>query len=143
MPAKKMRVEVLDSDGNRYKISFEGQVTRDKALRLLEMVELLGGIPSTGTAPAAEIAGSQEILSKYDKVKMVVQKHFPILWFTSREVQSTFDREFKEPIGLSTVATYLARMAVRGTLIRSGNANSLKYRLARASVQVAAEQSLR
>jgi hypothetical protein len=143
MPARKMRVEVFDSDGNRYKISFEGQVTRDKALRLLEMVELLGGIPSTGTTPAAEIAGGQEVLSKYDKVRMVVQKHFPILWFTSREVQSTFDRELKEPIGLSTVATYLARMAVRGTLIRSGNANSLKYRLARTSVQVAAEQSLR
>ena len=143
MPAKKMRVEVLDSDGNRYKISFEGQVTRDKALRLLEMVELLGGIPSTGASQVAEIAGSEEALSKYDKVKMVVQKHFPILWFTSREVQSTFERELKEPIGLSTVATYLARMAVRGTLIRSGNANSLKYRLARTSVQVAAEQSLR
>ena len=48
MPARKMRVELFDSDGNRYTIAFEGQVTRDKALRLLDLVELLGGAPSEG-----------------------------------------------------------------------------------------------
>ena len=48
MPARKMRVELFDSDGNRYTIAFEGQVTRDKALRLLDLVELLGGTPGEG-----------------------------------------------------------------------------------------------
>ena len=48
MPARKIRVELFDSDGNRYTIAFEGQVTRDKALRLLDLVELLGGAPSEG-----------------------------------------------------------------------------------------------
>ena len=37
MPARKMRVELFDSEGNRYSISFEGQVTRDKAVRLLDL----------------------------------------------------------------------------------------------------------
>ncbi len=143
MPAKKMRVEVFDSDGNRYSISFEGRVTRDKALRLLEMVELLGGIPSTGANSAANIAGNQEQWSKYDKVKMVIQKHFPVLWFTSREVQSTFEQELKEPIGISTVATYLSRMAAKGFLVRSGTANSLKYKVTQASVQVSVGQRLK
>ena len=46
MPARKMRVELFDNDGNRYTIAFEGQVTRDKALRLLDLVELLGGVPT-------------------------------------------------------------------------------------------------
>lgn len=46
MPAKKMRVEVFDGGGNRYTITFDGQVTREKALRLLDIVELLGGMPS-------------------------------------------------------------------------------------------------
>ncbi len=48
MPARKIRVELFDSDGNRYTIAFEGQVTRDKALRLLDLVELLGGAPNEG-----------------------------------------------------------------------------------------------
>ena len=42
MPARKMRVEVFDGSGNRYTITFQGQVTREKAIRLLELVELLG-----------------------------------------------------------------------------------------------------
>ena len=43
MPARKMRVELFDNEGNRYTVAFEGQITRDKALRLLDLVELLGG----------------------------------------------------------------------------------------------------
>ena len=31
MPARKMRVELFDNEGNRYTIAFEGQVTRDKS----------------------------------------------------------------------------------------------------------------
>ena len=37
MPTKKMRVEIFN-DGDRYTITFVGQVTREKALRLLELV---------------------------------------------------------------------------------------------------------
>ena len=54
MPARKMRVELFDSEGNRYTVAFEGQITRDKALRLLDLVELLGGMP--GENPTSGIA---------------------------------------------------------------------------------------
>jgi hypothetical protein len=45
LPVRKMKVEVYDESGNRYVISFEGRVTREKALKIFDMVELLGGIP--------------------------------------------------------------------------------------------------
>ena len=51
MPARKMRVELFDSEGNRYTIAFEGQITRDKAVRLLDLVELLGGMPGENANP--------------------------------------------------------------------------------------------
>jgi hypothetical protein len=44
MPARKMRVEVFDDDENRYPITFQGQVTREKVLSIFDVVELLGGI---------------------------------------------------------------------------------------------------
>lgn len=125
-----MRVELFDTDGNRYSISFEGQVTRDKALRLLDLVELLGGVPSGGGNPGANVAVPKDGLSKYDKVKVLVQKHFPIVWFSSREVQSVYEQEFKEPIGISTVATYLSRMTSKGIVLKTGASNSLKYKVA-------------
>lgn len=128
MPAKKMRIELFDSEGNKYTISFEGQVTRQKALRLLDLVELLGGVPSSGANPGINIASNE--FSKCDKVRLIIQKHFPIVWFTSKEVQSVYERELKEPISLSTVATYLSRMADRGTLVKMRETNRLKYRMA-------------
>lgn len=128
MPARKMRVELFDTDGSRYSISFEGQVTRDKALRLLDLVELLGGLPSGGGNPGANVEVPRAELSKYDKVRAVVQKHFPVVWFSSREVQSVYEQEIKEPIGLSTVATYLSRMAAKGILSKAGASNNLKYK---------------
>lgn len=130
MPARKMRVELFDSDGNRYTIAFEGQVTRDKALRLLDLVELLGGAPSEGPAVNSGTALSSRVLSRFEKVQLVVQKSFPLVWFSSRDIQSVYEQELKEPVGLSTVSTYLSRMAGKGLLLRTGGSNNLKYKTA-------------
>ena len=130
MPARKMRVELFDSEGNRYTVSFEGQITREKAVRLLDLVELLGGASTSVGNPEGSpmVAGSE--LSKYAKVRALLHKHFPMVWFSSREIQSVYEQEFKEPISLSTVATYFARMASKGVLVKAGASNRLKYKLA-------------
>jgi len=125
MPAKKMRVEIFNGSGERYAITFEGQVTREKALRLLDLVELLGGMPPVNhgwNRPTSE-------LSKLDKVRLVVEKSFPIGWFSSRDIQSAYEEEFKEPISLSTVSTYLSRMADREILANNGTSNRRRYRI--------------
>lgn len=131
MPAKKMRVEVFDGGGNRYAITFEGQVTRDKALRLLDIVELLGGMPGVNSSGGQ--ATSE--LSKHDKVRILVEKNFPIVWFSSRDVQRLYEKELKEPINLSTVSTYLSRMADRGYLASSSASNKKRYRIVTQFVQ--------
>lgn len=117
-------MEVFDGSGNRYTITFQGQVTREKALRLLDLVELLGGMPTDN--PEWNRAASD--LSKFDKVRLIINKNFPIVWFSSRDVQSTYEQELKEPISLSTVSTYLSRMADRGVLAKSRMSNRWRYR---------------
>lgn len=126
MPARKMRIELFDSDGNRYTVSFEGQLTREKALHVLDLVELLGGVSSSG-ANSGVITQTNDY-SKYDKTRLIIQKHFPLIWFSSKEVQSIYERELKEPITLSTIATYLSRMAHRRILVRMRMSNHIKYR---------------
>jgi len=125
MPVKKMRVEVFDGSGNRYTVTFEGQVTREKALRLLDLIELLGGMP--GVSPPEWGSAASES-SKFEKVHVIVQKRFPIAWFSSKDVQSMYEQEFKEPIPLSTVSTYLSRMADRGLLKKGGMSNRRHYK---------------
>lgn len=130
MPSKKMRVELFDTEGNRYTVTFEGQVTKEKALQLLDLVELLGGVPSEGNTHNINPSLSQDELSKYERVNLLLNKHFPFIWFSSRETQSAYEKEFKEPISLSTIATYLSRLGNKGKLLKAGPPNRLKYKLA-------------
>ena len=141
MPARKVRVDLFDTEGNRYSISFEGQVTREKALRLLDMVELLGGMPSGGN-PGAGPATPENQLSKYDKVHVLVQRNFPVVWFSSREVQSAYEQEFKEPLSLSTAATYLSRMAAKGFVLKTGSSNNLRYKAVQGVPQATVKQRI-
>ena len=105
-------------------LTFEGRVTREKALRLLDLIELLGGMPEV--SPEWGIAASES--TKFEKVRLIVRKRFPIAWFSSKDVQSMYEQEFKEPIRLSTVSTYLSRMADRGLLKKGGMSNRRHYK---------------
>lgn len=138
MPARKMRVELFDGEGNKYSVAFEGQITREKALRLLDLVELLGG----GVNPETNLMVSNNSLSKYEKVRTLVQRTFPIVWFSSKEVQVAYEQEFKEPISLSTVATYFARMANKGLLMKAGASNRLKYKFVQGIPQTVIKQKI-
>ena len=126
MPARKMKVDVVDGSGNRYTVAFAGNVTRDKAMRLLEIVELLGGMPeNSNLAPPSQV---QE-LSKFSKVRLIVENHFPIVWFTSKDVKVMYEQEFRELIGLSTVSTYLSRMTNRGLITENETSNHKRYKI--------------
>lgn len=123
-----MRVELYDSEGNRYTVAFEGQITRDKALRLLDLVELLGGMPNDSANRPLENSVTGFTLSRFSRVRSVIQKNFPLVWFSSRDIQSVYEQELKEPISLSTVSTYLSRMTGKGLLLRTGESNNLRYK---------------
>ncbi|HEX69090.1 MAG TPA: hypothetical protein ENG10_02200 [Candidatus Bathyarchaeota archaeon] len=120
-----MRIEVFDSEGNKYTISLEGNISREKAIKILDLVELLGGIPSSNPI----LANSSQKITKIEKVKMLIEKRFPIIWFSSREVQEAYENEFREPVSLSTISTYLSRLADRGFLMVNSNSRTKRYKM--------------
>jgi len=124
-----MRIELFDGEGNKYTVAFEGQISREKALRVLDLVELLGGMPSRAKGAGESEREQESEHTKYDKVRFTIQKNFPLVWFTSRDLQSLYEQERKEPLSLSTASTYLARMAGKGVLVKTGSSNCLKYKI--------------
>lgn len=124
MPVKKIKVEVFDESGNKYTISVEGKVNRGNAIRILDIVELLGGIPSTEKSPE-----QPNELSKIEKVRAVIEKHFPLVYFSAREAQTVYNNELGENIDLSTISTYLTRLSNIGVLIKEKKAQKVTYRL--------------
>ncbi|MCL2135209.1 MAG: hypothetical protein FWH37_06610 [Candidatus Bathyarchaeota archaeon] len=128
MPTRKMRVELFDNNGVKYTLAVEGSITRDKALQLLDMMELIGVMPNETQASNNSNNVFPTELSLFEKVQKIIQKNFPIVWFSSKEVLLIYEQELKEPVKLSTVSTYLARMTTQGLLIRTGTGNNVKYK---------------
>ncbi|RLI08984.1 hypothetical protein DRO32_01495 [Candidatus Bathyarchaeota archaeon] len=127
MPPRKLKVELYDWEGTRYVFSMEGRLTKEKIACILELVERLGAVSEEELIlrPVPEA----EPTTIYEKIQLVIDKYFPGSWFTTRQVKEAFEREFREPVRLSTVSTYLARMADRGLLVRAGPPSARKYRL--------------
>ncbi|RLI36665.1 hypothetical protein DRO60_05460 [Candidatus Bathyarchaeota archaeon] len=125
MPPRKLKIELHDHEGTKYVFTVEGRLTKDKVARLLEIVELLGGVPEEELIlppPPSE-------MTLYDRLKLLIERYLSDAWFTSREVKEIYEHEYGEPVKLSTVSTYLARMAERGFLVRAGPSSSRRYKL--------------
>ena len=123
MPRNRFKIDLNDDEGNKFTISLEGNLNRDKVLKILDFVYLLGG------AQALEKSEDPSSYSKFQKVQNVIERKFPVGWFTSQEVILSYEDTYNEPISLSTVSTYLSRLAVKKVLIKSGPVNKRKFSL--------------
>ncbi len=113
MAKKQIRIDMEDSDGARYNIKLEGNVTRDKVLKIFEMMDLMN------------IEEEQEITnidSIGAKIWHIVDKFFPMGKFTSTNILEKYEDEYNEPVKLSIISTYLSRFSTKGKVdrIRTG-----------------------
>jgi hypothetical protein len=89
------------------------------------LVELLGGMPTINPETTHSTFGA----SKIEKVRLTAEKNFPVGWFSSKQLQAAYEKQFNEPIRLSTTSTYLSRLADRGFFSKKGASNKIRYRI--------------
>lgn len=119
---KRVRIEIADGSSEKVTITLEGDINRERILRLMDIIQLLGTNQS-------EEQSSQDDVSKFDRVLSLLQRRFPAGWFTSQDVMVAYEDLYDEPIGLSTVSTYLARLVERGMVSKFGGPTTRRYRL--------------
>ncbi len=102
-----------DADGARYDIKLEGNVTRNKVLKIFEMMDLMN---------IEEEEQSVKMDSVGSKIWHIVDKFFPMGKFTSTNILEKYEDEFNEPVKLSVISTYLSRFTSKGRVerIRTG-----------------------
>ncbi len=113
MAKKRIRIDMEDSDGARYDIKLEGNVTRDKVLKIFEMMDLMN------IEEEQEITNIDSISAK---IWHIVDKFFPMGKFTSTNILEKYEDEYNEPVKLSIISTYLSRFSSKGKIdrIRTG-----------------------
>ena len=119
MAKKRIRIDMEDADGARYDIKLEGNVTREKVLKIFEMMDLMN-IEEEQTIPTnMDSIGS--------KIWYIVDKFFPLGKFTSTNILEKYEDEFNEPIKLSIIATYLSRFSSKGRVDRARTGREWTY----------------
>ena len=109
-----------DSDGARYDIKLEGNVTRDKVLKIFEMMDLMN-IEEEQETTNMDSIGS--------KIWYIVDKFFPMGKFTSTNILEKFEDEFNEPIKLMIISTYLSRFSSKGRVDRTRTGREWTYQI--------------
>jgi hypothetical protein len=131
---KKIRLEMVDDNGDKLVLIFEGRLSREKLMQMADLLELYGGL--TGKEQNEEQYYEN---SKLGKLARILAKYFPFGYFTSRDVVEAYMTEYREPITLSTASTYLARLAERGYLEKNKLGNQIRYRLSQPRVPIGEE----
>ena len=100
MVKKKIRIDLEDAEGAKYNFSLEGNVTREKMLKIFELMDLMNIEENQEGSSILDSVGA--------KIWNIVDKHFPLGKFTSSTVLEKYEDEYAEPIKLSIISTYLA-----------------------------------
>jgi hypothetical protein len=120
MTKKRIKIDLEDADGAKYNFSLEGNVTREKMLKIFELMDLIN-IEEPQDAPTLDSIGS--------KIWNIVDKHFPMGKFTSSEVLEKYEDDYGEPIKLSIISTYLSRFATKGRVERTRQGREWTYQI--------------
>ena len=133
MAQKKIRINLEDSSGGKYKFDLEGNITRDKVLKLFELMDVMD-IEQEQETPNFDTLGG--------KIWYIIENYFPTGRFTSSLVLQKYEDEYnepdaiyherkKEPIKLSVVSTYLARFASQNKTKREKTGREWSYQITR------------
>jgi len=120
MAKKRIRIDMEDSDGARYDIKLEGNVTKEKILKIFEMMDLMN-IEEEQTPTNMDSVGS--------KIWNIVDKFFPMGKFTSTNILEKYEDEYNEPVKLSIISTYLSRFATKGRVNRTRTGREWTYQI--------------
>ena len=122
MNQKRIRINLEDQEGAKYKFDIEGNITKDKVLKLFELMDLMNIEDGQNTPDLDSVGG---------KIWNIVENSFPAGRFTSSSVLEKYEDEYNEPIKLSVVSTYLARFSSRNRIQRTRVGREWSYQIIR------------
>lgn len=125
---KRVKVEITDEDGTTYSLALHGKFSQDKVMRMMEVIHLLGQDDHDSSH-----AVTPDETTTYGRILKLIQSSYSVKEFSSADIARDYEDQHASSIPLSTVSTYLSRLADRGLLNRQKFGNSWVYRLSHTS----------
>ena len=134
MSRKRIKIQLEDSDGGKYDFALEGNISKNKIIKLIEVLDLME-TKSNDTIESPKPRENENLTSIGSKIWNLIEQKFPHTAFTSSDILEIYEDDYQEPIQLSVVATYLSRYYDRGKLSRNKRGKEWLYKVARKPIQ--------
>lgn len=149
---KKIKIELEDADGGKYNLSLEGNLSKDKVQKVLQLVESLNISKedpiASDTKPGYYISNNNNNMIKdtnkidpslnsiESRIWALIEKNFAFSSFTSSNVTDSYEILYGEKLQLSLISTYLSRYFEKNKLMRSKRGKEWIYKLIRVQKDV-------
>ena len=100
MDKKKIKIEVEDSEGGKYNLSLEGNMSKEKLLKVFDFMDQLNKGARKGETLGydSEMNKHESLTSLSSKIWNIIESKFPFTSFTSSDIQEMYKEEHSEPI---------------------------------------------
>lgn len=102
-------------------MALEGKVSRDKLMKAVDMLEIMD-VPMDHSYRAPDQG------TFFGKMMTLLETEFAAGDFSSSDVARGFEEKYNQPVKLSTISTYLARLVEKQYIRRERFGNSWVYR---------------
>jgi predicted transcriptional regulator len=148
---KKIKIELEDDDGGKYNLSLEGNLSKDKIQKVLQLVESLNISKEESSSftkldyNTSDNANSNQkhtnkintsLNSIESRIWSLIENNFAFSSFTSSNVVESYEILYGEQLQLSLISTYLSRYYEKNKLMRSKRGKEWIYKLIRTQKDV-------
>jgi hypothetical protein len=124
---KRFKIELEDAEGSKYNLSLEGNISKDKIMKIVEFMDLLN-VESNVNSESGSY-DNKTLASVGDRIWSLIESKFPYGGFTSTDILELYEDQYNEPIKLSIISTYLSRYSERGRLARTRQGKEWIYKM--------------
>jgi hypothetical protein len=128
---KRFKIELEDAEGSKYNLSLEGNISKEKIMKIVEFMDLINIEPNENNERETYGSNRSTPASVGDKIWSLVEGKFPYGGFTSTDILELYEDQYNEPIKLSIISTYLSRYTERGRLVRTRQGKEWIYKISR------------
>ena len=121
---KKIKIELEDENGERYNLTLQGSLSKEKIMNVIEFVQLFD---KNSIDSSFEYRESDTKLGS--KLWNLIIENFKYHTFTSSDILRIYQDLYYQSIQLSVISIYLSRFYLKKQLNRSKNGKQWVYTL--------------
>ena len=130
---RKIKIELEDENGEKYNLTLQGTLTKEKLMNVIEFVQLFDKNSIDGSYEGSfERRVSDTKLAS--KLWNLIIENFRYHTFTSSDILRIYQELYYESIQLSVISIYLSRFYFKKQLNRSKNGKQWVYTLIKEKV---------